>query len=322
LLRSTVARLSTSTPLSIEALARKSTWARFNPFVDRDLMPASRFNANDWYRPLSLDDSPAQGDQLYGVALRQVIPDPDNPESYVVGRYKANVIVATQSCDLEDRNVAAVEVIPIYSLTTWLKDQPTGLNDLEAIRRGHIQSLYLLPAWPDGDIPDSRVTRVVSLDEKRSMGWHEFDAALRGQRHGLRSPYIEHFSQAVARFYMRVGLPENLPRIEWTIVEGPISQELPLGAMVGVGLPVPPRPVRYVLSRFQLANVGDRLWKAALERDSNFLGVGSSAEEAIDSMMKLVATKYQTLVGQPVEEGKRRHWLLRSFTSIATEPAS
>lgn len=32
-----------------------------------------------------------------------------------------------------------------------------------------------------------------------------------GNRWRLRSPYLEHFSQAVARSFMRVGLPSAVP---------------------------------------------------------------------------------------------------------------
>jgi hypothetical protein len=32
-----------------------------------------------------------------------------------------------------------------------------------------------------------------------------------GPRWRLQSPYLEHFSQAFARFFMRVGLPSALP---------------------------------------------------------------------------------------------------------------
>jgi hypothetical protein len=32
-----------------------------------------------------------------------------------------------------------------------------------------------------------------------------------GNRWRLRSPFLEHFSQAFARFFMRVGLPSDIP---------------------------------------------------------------------------------------------------------------
>ena len=33
-----------------------------------------------------------------------------------------------------------------------------------------------------------------------------------GPRQRLLSPYLEHFSQAFARYFMRVGLPSDIPR--------------------------------------------------------------------------------------------------------------
>ena len=32
-----------------------------------------------------------------------------------------------------------------------------------------------------------------------------------GRRWRLQSPYLEHFSQGFARFFMRVGLPSSIP---------------------------------------------------------------------------------------------------------------
>jgi hypothetical protein len=37
------------------------------------------------------------------------------------------------------------------------------------------------------------------------------DAAALGNRWRLQSPFLEHFSQAFARFFMRVGLPSAVP---------------------------------------------------------------------------------------------------------------
>jgi len=34
-----------------------------------------------------------------------------------------------------------------------------------------------------------------------------------GDRYRLQSPFLEHFSQAFARFFMRVGLPSAVPPI-------------------------------------------------------------------------------------------------------------
>ena len=39
-------------------------------------------------------------------------------------------------------------------------------------------------------------------------------AEVRTNRHRLQSPFLEHFSQAFARFFMRVGLPSSIPAYE------------------------------------------------------------------------------------------------------------
>ena len=43
------------------------------------------------------------------------------------------------------------------------------------------------------------------------IGHLERHAATLGPRHRLNSPYLEHLSQSFARFFMRVGLPADIP---------------------------------------------------------------------------------------------------------------
>ena len=56
----------------------------------------------------------------------------------------------------------------------------------------------MIPFWASG-LPFSYLTR---------------HAAALGNRHRLQSPFLEHFSQAFARFFMRVGLPSSIPAYE------------------------------------------------------------------------------------------------------------
>jgi hypothetical protein len=79
------------------------------------------------------------------------------------------------------------------------------------VLKGRVEGLHLLasPVNP----ADNRGALVVDFREIYSL---PFDylmglAAQRGPRWRLRSPYLEHFSQAFARFFMRVGLPSTIP---------------------------------------------------------------------------------------------------------------
>ena len=60
---------------------------------------------------------------------------------------------------------------------------------------------------------DNRRALVVDFREIYSLP-HDYliDHATRlGPRWRLMSPFLEHFSQAFARFFMRVGLPSTIP---------------------------------------------------------------------------------------------------------------
>jgi hypothetical protein len=46
------------------------------------------------------------------------------------------------------------------------------------------------------------------------FGYLEKHAANIGSRWRLRSPFLEHFSQIFARFFMRVGLPSSIPEFK------------------------------------------------------------------------------------------------------------
>jgi hypothetical protein len=79
------------------------------------------------------------------------------------------------------------------------------------VLKGRIEGLHLLasPANPE----NNREALVVDFREIYSLpfGYLLSRAAQLDHRWRLRSPYLEHFSQAFARFFMRVGLPSTIP---------------------------------------------------------------------------------------------------------------
>jgi hypothetical protein len=79
------------------------------------------------------------------------------------------------------------------------------------VLKGRIEVLHLLasPANPE----NNREALVVDFREIYSLptSYLTARAGQLGQRWHLRSPYLEHFSQAFARFFMRVGLPSTIP---------------------------------------------------------------------------------------------------------------
>lgn len=80
------------------------------------------------------------------------------------------------------------------------------------MRQGHNPAYHMLAACSiDGVQRDIRVAdfrTVFSLP----VAFAGRIAVKNGRRLRLRSPYREHFSQAFARFFMRVALPIEIPK--------------------------------------------------------------------------------------------------------------
>lgn len=156
----------------------------------------------------------AQGDLLRNCFVPVFPPDFGttlSPQEVPVAT--ANLIVVTQSCDLESRKVALVALCPIHSLSEFEASNPdfTKKGAWEEVRQGRREGLHLLPSptLPQNNrealVVDFR--QIISLPLAYLMS-HARDL---GSRWRLQSPYLEHFSQAFARFFMRVGLPSAIP---------------------------------------------------------------------------------------------------------------
>jgi hypothetical protein len=154
-----------------------------------------------------------QGDFLQGCFVPTFPPDFGSSGGATKVRIaKADLIVVTQSCDLENRKVAFVALCPIYSVTAFEGFNPSfKKNEWEQVRQGRREGLYLVPSPEQPE--NNRQALVVDFRQIISLpvGYVIAHAGSIGPRWRLQSPYLEHFSQALARFFMRVGLPSAIP---------------------------------------------------------------------------------------------------------------
>lgn len=125
---------------------------------------------------------------------------------------RARLIVITQSCDLENDRAAFVAMCAIFRLDEFeeINRSFSKKGAWENVRKGRIEGLHLLasPERPENN-RDSLVVdfgQIVSLPIKH-LQQH---AGSLGERWRLQSPFLEHYSQAFARFFMRVGLPSGI----------------------------------------------------------------------------------------------------------------
>lgn len=161
-------------------------------------------------------ESLSQGDFLIGCLVAIVPPDLD--EKFQAGSARAqmdtaDLIVMTQSCDLHNDKAPLVACCPIHAIRRFEEFNPKFKKSgaWESVRQGRQEGLHLLasPIQPE----DNSAALVVDFRSIISLpvGYLKKHAANSGQRWRLRSPYLEHFSQAFARFFMRVGLPSSIP---------------------------------------------------------------------------------------------------------------
>jgi hypothetical protein len=157
----------------------------------------------------------AQGDLLPSCLVPHFAPDfgAGDPEAVQeVPTAAADLIIVTQTCDLVNNKVSLVALCPIHTLAAF-EEQNTGYNKgkWEEVRKGRTPGLHLLASPEDPE--DNKKALVVDFGEIFSLPpeYLRRRAEQVGARWRLSSPFLEHFSQAFARYFMRVGLPSSIP---------------------------------------------------------------------------------------------------------------
>ena len=167
-----------------------------------------------WYEPVEGDEI-RQGDILPGCP---VFCPPDDLASgelpaAVFRSEEHYVVVMTQSCDMDSNHPKVKEILlcDVMQRSAFKEGPPAQDDWWEEARKGrrpafHVLAGCTLSGLERGPaIVDFR--RVYSLP----MSFVQTLALERKPRLRLRPPYREHLSQAFARFFMRVGLPVDIP---------------------------------------------------------------------------------------------------------------
>jgi len=155
-----------------------------------------------------------QGDFLTECLVPTFSPDfGADGDMETVALERGDLIILTQSCDLSNQKTVFVAVCPIYTLENFETTNPRfkERGAWEEVRRGRREGLHML-ASPD-DPENNRGALIVDFRQIFSLP-HRYlsrHAEQIGDRWRLQSPFLEHFSQAFARFFMRVGLPSAIP---------------------------------------------------------------------------------------------------------------
>lgn len=168
-----------------------------------------------WYEIVRGDELLLQGDFVDSCSL-VVPPTAIESEKVSADVIEYNVIIMSQSCDLMQKKLDLVLVCPIWPLNEFERrsDVFRSKKGKEALRQGNVPGYHLLNKCEI----DGFKTNYLVVDF-RTVYSVPFDFLLdltikRGERLRLLPPYREHLSQAFARFFMRVGLPVDIPPFE------------------------------------------------------------------------------------------------------------
>lgn len=166
-----------------------------------------------WYEPVE-GDRVAQGDLLLRLPVILPVPDLAVPlgDDVAVEIQEYDCVVMTQTCDLEQEKVKEVILCPHWSPEEAASMDPSlaGKNAPEEIRKGRRPRYLLLNSSDVDGLPLE--CRIVDFGRIFSLPKHYVRAfaAERGRRLRLCPPYREHLAQGFARFFMRVGLPQDI----------------------------------------------------------------------------------------------------------------
>lgn len=168
-----------------------------------------------WYAEVHSDAPIEQGD--FAPSCPVVVPSGEGGSRVISARIdQYDVIVISQSCDLapEGPKVDLVLVSPVWPLSQFAESTEgfyRSSEGKEAIRRGNAPGYHMLNKC---QLPSfNNEFLVVDFHNVHAVPYAFLDSLLKGQGKRLRllPPYREHLSQAFARFFMRVGLPVDIP---------------------------------------------------------------------------------------------------------------
>lgn len=159
-----------------------------------------------WYS-LASDEELRQGEIILRVPIyipSTFVPAPtEGSEQEAIAKI-TDVVIITPSCDLIRKPV--VVLCQHWDLAEQMKANKLNSSAVAEIEKGRRPLSYILPASPFPEVPLG--LRIVDFSQIYSLPKDLVLAHARASKHRLRlvPPYCEHFAQAFARCYMRIGL--------------------------------------------------------------------------------------------------------------------
>jgi len=142
---------------------------------------------------------------------------PEYPNEGAIRIDTFDLIIVTHSCDLvEDVSGMVVSLCHVDSVPKFEAVNPSIKESGRwgKVRNGQVQGLHLLPSPKTPE--DGRASLVVDFRRVFALPlpYVRKHANEVGRRLRLLSPYLEYFSQAFGHYFMRVGLPTQIPKFK------------------------------------------------------------------------------------------------------------
>lgn len=171
-----------------------------------------------WYETVEDSGELQQGDFIPNCPI--VIPPSEIKENQEIeiSIDLIDSIVLTQSCDLANSKLEIVLVCPYYALSTFIESLPEHQTSstkakkrvIDNLRKGYLPGYHLLDKSKFADFEnDYKVVDFKNVYGIQFKLLKEITSS-KSQRIRLLPPYREHLSQAFARYFMRVGLPQDI----------------------------------------------------------------------------------------------------------------
>jgi len=174
-----------------------------------------------WYDDVPANSPIEQGDIIENCKI--IVPNEyhyqviiENKENNVpLDIIEINCIILSQSCDIQNEKIDSIIVYPIWSLSKFIKkggwfSSSTAREDL---RQGKFPEYHLLQKFKSEKLPKDFY--FVDFHRIYSVPKNFLKAVINNKTHKrLLPPYREHLSQSFARYFMRVGLPVDIPKDE------------------------------------------------------------------------------------------------------------
>ncbi|MDP3313578.1 hypothetical protein [Lutibacter sp.] len=169
-----------------------------------------------WYYKIDTNENIEQGDLIPDCPI--VIPPSEIAEGKEpdISIELIDSIILSQSCDLVNDKINIVLVCPFYDLKIFLENLPEDQKskraqrkNIENLKKGFLPGYHLLNKSEENFINDYLVVDFrnvygIQIDSLKTI------ANSKASRIRLLPPYREHLSQSFARYFMRVGLPQDI----------------------------------------------------------------------------------------------------------------